>query len=78
MASHAEDPVVAGGLAFSVVDADTGEVLAARDADVARTPASTIKLLTAAAVLRLYTGDEVLTTRATVEDGLVTLQEAVT
>lgn len=74
MAAHAEDPVVAGGLAFSVVDADTGEVLAARDAETALTPASTLKLLTAAAVLRLYTGDEVLTTRATVEDGLVTLQ----
>jgi len=74
MASHAGDPVVAGGLAFSVVDVGTGEVLAARDAEAARTPASTLKLLTAAAVLRLYTGDEVLTTRATVEDGLVTLQ----
>ncbi|MGO1945343.1 MULTISPECIES: D-alanyl-D-alanine carboxypeptidase/D-alanyl-D-alanine-endopeptidase [Brachybacterium] len=74
MSAHAGDPVVDDGLAFSVVDVETGEVIAARDADAARVPASTLKLLTAAAVLRLYTGDEVLTTRATVEDGLITLQ----
>ena len=74
MSALADLPVVDGNLAFSVVDADTGAVLAARDAETARTPASTLKLLTAAAALRLYTGDEVLTTRATVEDGLITLQ----
>ncbi|MDN5685290.1 MAG: D-alanyl-D-alanine carboxypeptidase [Brachybacterium sp.] len=74
MSAQAALPVVEGNLAFSVVDADTGAVLASRDAETARTPASTLKLLTAAAVLRLYTGDEVLTTRATVQDGLITLQ----
>ncbi|GAA1488302.1 D-alanyl-D-alanine carboxypeptidase [Brachybacterium sacelli] len=74
MSAHADLPVVGGNLAFSVVDAETGGTLAERDADTARTPASTLKLLTAAAALRLYTGDEVLTTRATVEDGVVTLQ----
>lgn len=73
MAAKAELPVVAGGLAFSVVDADTGEVLAQRDADTARVPASTLKLLTAAAVLRQYSGDEVLVTRAVLQDGVVTL-----
>src|SRR5699024_10262659 len=36
-------------------------------------PASTLKLLTAAAVLRRYDGDEVLTTSAVVRDGVVTL-----
>ncbi|GAA1487067.1 D-alanyl-D-alanine carboxypeptidase [Brachybacterium fresconis] len=74
MSAQAALPVVEGNLAFSVVDADTGAVLASRDAETARTPASTLKLLTAAAVLRLYTGDEVLITRATVQDGLITLQ----
>lgn len=74
MAAHADLPVVAGGLAFSVVDVGTGEQIAARDADTARIPASTLKLLTAAAVLRLYTGEEVLTTRAVVQDGTITLQ----
>src|SRR5699024_3445586 len=63
--SAAEDlPVVAGGLAFSVVDAGTGRTLAARDEGTALVPASTLKLLTAAAVLRRYDGDEVLTTRS--------------
>ncbi|MFC7373682.1 MULTISPECIES: D-alanyl-D-alanine carboxypeptidase/D-alanyl-D-alanine-endopeptidase [unclassified Brachybacterium] len=74
MSAHAEDPVVAGGLAFSVTDAETGETIAARDADTARIPASTLKLLTAAAVLRVYDGDEVLTTRAVVTEGTITLQ----
>lgn len=73
MEAVAERPVVAGGLAFSVVDAGTGEVLAQRDAHTALVPASTLKLLTAAAVLRTYRGDEVLVTRATVQDGVVTL-----
>ena len=66
--------MVADGLAYSVVDADTGEVLADRDAATARVPASTLKLLTAAAVLRQYSGEEVLVTRAAVSDGTVTLQ----
>ncbi|WP_304502215.1 D-alanyl-D-alanine carboxypeptidase/D-alanyl-D-alanine-endopeptidase [Brachybacterium sp. FME24] len=74
MSAPAALPVVDGGLAFSVVDAETGQIIAERDADTARVPASTLKLLTAAAVLRLYSGDEVLTTRATVVDGVVTLQ----
>lgn len=73
MAAGALLPVVDGGLAFSVVDAGTGEVLAEREAETALVPASTLKLLTAAAVLRQYSGDEVLTTRAAVQDGVVTL-----
>lgn len=73
MSTGAEIPVVDGGLAFSVVDADSGEVLAERDSGTALVPASTLKLLTAAAVLRQYSGEEVLTTRATVADGVVTL-----
>ncbi|MGO1228333.1 MAG: D-alanyl-D-alanine carboxypeptidase/D-alanyl-D-alanine-endopeptidase [Brachybacterium sp.] len=73
MAAGALLPVVDSGLAFSVVDAGTGEVLAEREADVALVPASTLKMLTAAAVLRRYSGDEVLTTRAAVQDGVVTL-----
>ena len=73
MEEKAALPVVDGGLAFSVVDAEDGEVLAEREADEPLVPASTLKLLTAAAVLRTYTGDEVLRTRATVQDGAVTL-----
>ncbi|MGP9537455.1 D-alanyl-D-alanine carboxypeptidase/D-alanyl-D-alanine-endopeptidase [Brachybacterium sp. AOP43-C2-M15] len=73
MASKADLPVVDGGLAFSVVDAGTGEILAERDADAALVPASTLKLLTAAAVLRQYGGDEVLRTSAVVQDDVVTL-----
>ena len=73
MASWASLPVVDDGLAFSVVDAGTGDVLAQRSSETALVPASTLKLLTAAAVLRQYSGDEVLTTRATVQDGVITL-----
>ena len=40
--------------AFSVVDAGTGDVLAQRSSETALVPASTLKLLTAAAVLRQY------------------------
>lgn len=73
MSAPASLPVVSGGLAFSVVDAETGTVLAQRDADAALVPASTLKLLTATALLRERGGDEVLTTRAAVQDGVVTL-----
>lgn len=73
MSALADLPVVDQGLAFSVVDAATGETLAQRDAGTALVPASTLKLLTAAAVLRQYSGDEVLVTRATVQDGVITL-----
>ncbi|ATG52357.1 D-alanyl-D-alanine carboxypeptidase [Brachybacterium vulturis] len=73
MAAPADLPVVAGGLAFSVVAAETGGTLAERDAGTALVPASTLKLLTAAAVLREYSGDEVLYTRAAVQDGVITL-----
>ncbi|MDN5820191.1 MAG: D-alanyl-D-alanine carboxypeptidase, partial [Brachybacterium sp.] len=73
MSAGADLPVVAGGLAFSVVDAETGRTLAAREEGTALVPASTLKLLTAAAVLRQYGGDEVLRTRAAVQDGVITL-----
>ncbi|MDN5899266.1 MAG: D-alanyl-D-alanine carboxypeptidase, partial [Brachybacterium sp.] len=72
MSAGADLPVVAGGLAFSVVDAETGRTLAAREEGTALVPASTLKLLTAAAVLRQYGGDEVLHTRAAVQDGVIT------
>src|SRR5699024_12825132 len=64
MSAAADLPAVADDTAFSVVDADTGQTLAARDERTALVPASTLKLLTAAAVLRRYDGDEVLTTRS--------------
>lgn len=73
MDSHASLPVVAGHLAYSVVDAETGEVLAQRDADTARAPASTLKLLTSAAALRRLDPESTLTTRAVYADGRITL-----
>lgn len=74
MDAHASDPVVAGNLAYSVVDADSGEVIASRDADTARVPASTLKLLTAAALLKEVDPSETLTTRAVVSEGTIVLQ----
>lgn len=44
--------VVAGNYAFCIVDAKSGEVLAAHDEKSARTPASTMKLLTSLAAVR--------------------------
>ena len=46
------DPALGASVSASVVDALTGRDLLADDADVARVPASTTKLLTAAAALR--------------------------
>ncbi len=71
--AHAADPVVAGNLAFSVVDAETGEVLAQRDAQTARTPASTLKLLTATAVMRTHDADDTLATTTVLDGGTLTL-----
>ena len=56
------DPVLAG-LAVSVVDAATGEVLHERAADVPLLPASTAKIATAAAALTALPADLRLTTR---------------
>lgn len=73
LASHAKDPVIDGGLSYSVVDAETGDVIAERDADTARVPASTLKLLTASAVLRSVDGDQRLTTHAVLDGKTLTL-----
>src|SRR3954451_9745767 len=45
------DPALGGHLTGQVVDAETGQVLLDRDASQALPPASTVKLLTAAAAL---------------------------
>lgn len=74
MDAHAALPVVDGNLSYAVVDAGTGEQIASRDPHTAHVPASTLKLLTAAAALRQFHGDELLTTRATVQDGTITLE----
>ncbi|MFE5777641.1 D-alanyl-D-alanine carboxypeptidase/D-alanyl-D-alanine-endopeptidase [Brachybacterium sp. NPDC056505] len=73
LASHAKDPVIDGGLAYSVVDAESGDVIAERDADTARVPASTLKLLTASALLRSVDGDQRLTTHAVLDGRTLTL-----
>lgn len=71
--AHAADPVVNGGLAFSVIDAETGTVLAQRDATTARTPASTLKLLTATAALRTLDGTATLPTTTVLDGSTLTL-----
>lgn len=73
MDAHAADPVVAGHLAYSVIDAESGDVLASRDAATARTPASTLKLLTATAALRTLDADETLPTTTVLDGGTLTL-----
>ena len=57
------DPTLAGGLAVSVVDAETGQVLYERAADEPLLPASTAKIATAVAALTALPSDLRLTTR---------------
>lgn len=71
--ARAADPVVAGNLAFSVIDSATGTVLAQRDAATARTPASTLKLLTATAALRTLDADSTLPTTTVLDGSTLTL-----
>lgn len=71
--AHAADPVVGGNLAYSVVDTETGAVLAQRDAETARTPASTLKLLTATAALRTLDADSALPTTTVLDGSTLTL-----
>ncbi|WFP16758.1 D-alanyl-D-alanine carboxypeptidase/D-alanyl-D-alanine endopeptidase [Citricoccus muralis] len=52
-----------------VTDTMTGEVLYSRDADAARVPASSLKILTAAAALHEMGPDHRYTTRAVLDDG---------
>ena len=73
MDAVASEPVVQDRLAFSVVDAESGDVLATRDDATARVPASTLKLLTAAAVLQVYDGEDTLATRAVLQGETLTL-----
>ena len=67
------DPVLdlqgPGRLHASVIDAATGTELYARDADVAATPASNLKLLTAAAAVHTLGADTRLTTTAFFDAG---------
>jgi D-alanyl-D-alanine carboxypeptidase/D-alanyl-D-alanine-endopeptidase (penicillin-binding protein 4) len=73
LASHEDDPVIDGGLSYSVVDAGSGEVITEKDGDTARVPASTLKLLTASALLRSVDGDQRLTTHAVLKGSTLTL-----
>jgi D-alanyl-D-alanine carboxypeptidase/D-alanyl-D-alanine-endopeptidase (penicillin-binding protein 4) len=57
------DPVLAPGLAVSVVDTEDGRTLYERGASQSLIPASTAKILTAAAVLTALPPDLRLTTR---------------
>ncbi|MCS6712592.1 D-alanyl-D-alanine carboxypeptidase/D-alanyl-D-alanine-endopeptidase [Brachybacterium sp. EF45031] len=71
--AHAAAPVVQGRLAYSVIDVETGAVLAQRDAATARTPASTVKVLVATAALRELGPDSTLPTRAVLSGDTLTL-----
>jgi serine-type D-Ala-D-Ala carboxypeptidase/endopeptidase (penicillin-binding protein 4) len=57
------DPRLGPGVSAAVVDATTGELLLGRDIERSHVPASTTKLLTAAAVLTTVGGDTRLPTR---------------
>ena len=63
LAGPLADPALGGRTGVSVVDVATGEVLVDRSADVPVTPASTAKLLTAAAALTVLGPDARLVTR---------------
>ncbi|MCT1558259.1 D-alanyl-D-alanine carboxypeptidase [Helcobacillus massiliensis] len=69
MMRAAEIPVVNNHLAFSVVDARTGETIAEHDGDTARVPASTMKLLTSVAAARHIDLDSRLTTSTHLKGG---------
>jgi D-alanyl-D-alanine carboxypeptidase/D-alanyl-D-alanine-endopeptidase (penicillin-binding protein 4) len=73
MSAYADDPVVDGNLSFTVVDAADGNVIASRDPDTARIPASTLTLLTASAALSVLDPESTLTTSTVVKDDTVTL-----
>ncbi|MDO5663089.1 MAG: D-alanyl-D-alanine carboxypeptidase [Brachybacterium sp.] len=73
MDAHADLEVVDGNLSYAVIDAASGEVLAERDADTARTPASTVKLLVGAAALRTMDAETTLPTTAVLEGSTLTL-----
>lgn len=57
------DPRLGPGVSAAIVDAATGELLLGRDVAGSHVPASTTKLLTAAAVLTTVGGDTTLATR---------------
>lgn len=73
MDSHLDDAVIDGNLAYSVVDAQTQKVIVERDAETARTPASTLKLLTATAALRTVGADTTLPTSTVLSGKTLTL-----
>ncbi len=63
MTSAADLDAIGAASSFTVVDAETGEVIAQQDGTAARVPASTLKLLTAIAVAREVPLDQRLTTQ---------------
>lgn len=67
------DPGLGGGVGLRVLDVATGSTLLARAADVAVTPASTTKLLTAVAALRVLGPERRLTTAVHREGSTLTL-----
>lgn len=73
MNAPASLPVVNGHLAYTVVDAKTGQVIAERDASTPRAPASTMKLVTALAATRVLGPDHRFSTTAVLSGSTLTL-----
>lgn len=67
VAPHLGEAPLRGSVAISVRDVATGDVVLDRDAATVRTPASTVKLLTAAAAYRELDPDATLDTRAVLD-----------
>lgn len=67
--------IPAASVSFAIIDVDTGRVVASQNADVARSPASTIKLVTTFASLDLlgpaYTWHTQALLRGTLHDGVL-------
>lgn len=68
MMAPADQDVVSGRVALSVVDSESGEVLVERDSGTARAPASTMKLVTSLAAIRTLGPHKTFTTSTRLSD----------
>lgn len=71
--SFASDPRITGHVSVKVVDAATGKTIAEHEPDAARTPASNMKIVTAAVALRVLGPATTLPTTARLQGGTMYL-----